>query len=115
MKWVLLAGLIILVIGIGVAFLLFGETEPAPFPELNPELHCEVDDDCTHQETSCNNCGCPEPSNKDTVVDLNCRPSTGGCALYCAPTIPRCVNNECQLIEVTPEEFVEWSKRNSNP
>jgi len=99
-KSVIIGGVIILVLILGLFYL---------WPNYRcedcvlDELFCESDSDCTRQPTSCNNCGCPEPINKDNLKELECDENSPaiGCTLECPQTIPKCIENECQLIEKT--------------
>ncbi len=65
----------------------------------NPsKTECNIDKDCVMQTTSCYNCSCPIAINKAYYEPLACEKPTYMCNLYCAPTEPKCVNNQCQAI-----------------
>ena len=94
---ILLITLIVLLIGIAIYFILTGKNR-----FVNDPLYCLKDSDCTLQETSCNDCGCPIPVNIFNVKELECAPPSDGdiaCTLYCPPTTSKCIYMKCTLNE----------------
>lgn len=71
--------------------------KPTTGAAIDPKLICEIDNDCTYQETACHNCWCDTAVNKNYKVDIQCPKPTdiNQCNLACPITQVKCIKNIC--------------------